>query len=249
MAATHSRIECGDCGFAIDASTDTPVAKTPCQRCGSTKRAYFDAMSSGQLTDHSLDTYVAHKLSQLTQCGAPELPEHTAWLNKFILTSIFTAPLPAKIRAYVFNFLRRTEGASSAYRDARLALVEYISTPQNVISPYFRALAQIEICVSQCYQGYELLAAASGHKVYEAGSGSPEEKLQTIYVDSKHMDRMIHGEKLPITATSGIWITNVGIESSRGALSFVELHKLLHDMRNLAERVSALGTATDKATE
>jgi hypothetical protein len=45
-------------------------------------------------------------------------------------------------------------------------------------------------------------------KLYGPRSGTPEEKLQVVYVDSKHMDRMVEGDKLPDTATSGIWITN-----------------------------------------
>jgi hypothetical protein len=238
MSMTNGPIECGVCGAAIDASADTPESRTPCPNCGSTTRTYCVSLASSQPSNYFLDNYVAHKLSLLTECGAPELEENSTWLNAFILNSVFRLQILPKPRAFLFNFLRRAEGAMSAYRDARLALLEYLATPPSTISPYFKALAHLEICVSQCYQGYELLATATGQKVYEPGHGSAEEKLYTIYVDSKHMDRMIHGEKLPAEATAGIWITNSGIESSRGALSFVELHRLLYDMRNLAEQLS-----------
>lgn len=124
-----------------------------------------------------LDNFVAHRLSLLTKCGARELPAQANWLNTFILTSVLKVRLPTETRAYVFNFLRRAEGASSAYREARVALIEYINTPPNVLLPYFRALLNFEVCISQCYQGYELLARASGKKLFERNDGSEAERL------------------------------------------------------------------------
>jgi hypothetical protein len=168
------------------------------------------------------------------------LPEEAKWLNTFIRKTIFQLSIPAKTRAYLFNFLRRAEGASAAYREARRLLVEHLTSPRNVISPYFRSLTQFEICISQCYQGYELLARAMGHQLYEPGHGTPEEKLRIAYVDSKHMDQMIYGDKLPNPATSGIWITNTGIESSCGFIPFQELHDLIQGMHSLAEKLCAI---------
>lgn len=193
-----------------------------------------------QMTNYTLDNFIAYKLSELTRCEAPNLSDDSKWLNSFILNSIFQVKLPDDTRAYIFNFLRRAEGASFAYRSAILDINEYLNTPQNNISPYFKALSQIEICISQCYQGYELLSRASGETIYTPGDGSCEERLQIVYVDSKHMDRMIHGDKLPESATSGIWITNNGIESARGKLSFQELHDTLMYMHTLAEKLVTL---------
>jgi hypothetical protein len=196
--------------------------------------------TSFQPSNYLLDNFIAHKLSELTACGAPELPEEAKWLNTFILKTIVHFSIPQKTRAYLFNFLRRAEGASAAYREARRLLLDHLASPRNVISPYFRSLTQFEICISQCYQGYELLAQAMGQQLYEPGHGTPEEKLQIAYVDSKHMDRMIDGDKLPHPATPGIWITNTGIESSRGGMSFQELHDLLQRMHSLAEGLCAI---------
>lgn len=193
-----------------------------------------------QLTNYLLDHFIAHRLSGLSACGAGELNEEAKWLNTFILKTIFHYSIPPKIRAYLFNFLRRSEAAGAAYREGRRHLLEHLATPRNVISPYFRALTQFEVCISQCYQDYELLGRAFGQKLYDPGSGTPEEKLQAVYVDSKHMDRMIKGDKLPDTATSGIWITNDGLESSRGAISYAELHDLLQAMHALAEKLCTL---------
>lgn len=239
MTNVRATIQCGDCGTAIDQENDTTEVRQPCPNCGGGKRNYIATMGSAEPTNYLLDTYIGYKLSELTKCGANELPDEPKWLYNFILKSIFQFNLKPKSRAYLFNFLRRSEGASTAYRDARRMLIERIASPRNVISPYFKSLTYFEICISQCYQGYELLAAAIGGEIYEPGSDTAEERLQTVYVDSKHMDKMINGEKLPASATSGIWITNAGIESSRGAISFAELHGLLSQMHNLAEKLCA----------
>lgn len=209
------------------------------------KTEYVIQADNMQPSNYMLDNYVAHKLSALTECGAPELAEEDKWLNAFVLKTTFHYSLAPKTRAYLFNFLRRAEGASAAYREARRLLLEHLATPRNVISPYFRSLTQFEICISQCYQGYELLSRTMGQPLYEPGDQTPEEKLQIVYIDSKHMDRMIHGEKLPDKATSGIWIANAGIESSRGVLLFSELHGLLKEMHNLAENLCAITPHAD----
>lgn len=240
MTDSNSLVECAECGFVLEHIPADKAARPPCPQCGSTKRSYTMKAGNFQPTNYLLDNFIAHKLGELTACGAPELPEKAKWLNTFILKTIFQFSIAPKARAYLFNFLRRAEGASAAYREARHLLLEHLATPRNVISPYFLSLSQFEICISQCYQGYELLARAMGQQLYEPGQGTVEEKLQIVYVDSKHMDRMIHGDKLPDPATSGIWITNAGIESSRGAVSFQELHGLLGAMHSLAEKHCAI---------
>ena len=121
-------------------------------------------------------------------------------------------------------------------------MLEYVSTPRNVVTPYFRALLYFEIFVSQCYQGYELIVTATGAKLFQPGDDSDGERLQKLYVDSKHMDRMIDAGKLPTEATASIWITNQGLESARSSLSFDELHEILLTMRSQADTLSKLGT-------
>ncbi|MSQ51526.1 MAG: hypothetical protein EXR28_06525 [Betaproteobacteria bacterium] len=74
------------------------------------------------------------------------------------------------------------------------------------------------------------------------------ERLQKLYVDSKHMDQMIDGGKLPTEATAAIWITNEGLESSRAKLSFEELVEMLLQMRRLSERHSAMSPPAANST-
>jgi hypothetical protein len=204
----------------------------------------FLSAGSMQPSNYFLDNFVAHKLSLLTECGAPEISSQNGWLNLFILTTVFKAAPPQKKRTYIFNFLRRSEGAFFAYQQARLALLEYVQSPRNVISPYFRALLNFEVCISQCYQGYELLKTATGEKLYEPNDKSEMERLRALYVASKHMDRMIDGGKIPTKATAALWITNQGLESVRASVSFTELTDLLASMGRLADTLSKLEPPT-----
>jgi len=177
---THGTVECSECGISIDTTADMQGSPAPCPNCSSTKRKVQLFATGGQLSNYTRDNFVAHRLSLLTECGAKELPTNENWLNVFILNNIFRFRLSAEKRAYIFNFLRRTYGAWSAYREARLALIEYLNTPSNVVSPYFLALLNFELCISQCYQGYELLARASGEKFYEPNDKSEAERLQIL---------------------------------------------------------------------
>jgi len=63
------------------------------------------------------------------------------------------------------------------------------------------------------------------------------------------MDRMIHGDKLPSDATTGVWITNSGLESSRGIILFSELHELLSSMHSLAEQLSSMKLKAEGSAE
>lgn len=190
------------------------------------------------LTNIFLDTYVAHKLSELTACSAPDLGNRGPWLNEFILRTAFHASYMADPRrVHVFNFLRRTEATVSYYLVARQALMEYVETPRNTVSPYFRSLVNWESCIAQCRQGYEFMEAAFHRKAYQQGDKSPHERLGRLHNDSKHMDGQIANRRLPTDATSGIWITNEGLECSAAQLTFREIGGLIGDMCDIADAV------------
>lgn len=237
MKETKSIIECKECGARLHIGENEDKAEYLCPNCGSSKKNYRMKAENLKLTNCALDTFISHRLSELTKNSAPDFISESNWLNEFILKTIFHFNLQPKIRTYIFTFLRRSEAACNAYGEAKRYLDHYLETPNNVISPYFSALAQFEVSLSQCYQGFELLSAVANKNLYEPGDDSNLEKLQKVYVDSKHMDRMIRGDKLPPEATTGIWITNSGLESARCSISFIELHELLTSMNSLAEKI------------
>jgi hypothetical protein len=58
------------------------------------------------------------------------------------------------------------------------------------------------------------------------------------------MDGMIDGGQLPTEATAAIWITNIGLESNRAAVTFDELFELLRHMGEIADQLSRLTQRT-----
>lgn len=199
-----------------------------------------------------LDTYIAHKISYLTECNAQDasiLKE--PWLNNFILNSAFIAEVPESIKPYYFNFLRRIEAAFIEYGLAREALKEFVEArinrpEENRFSPYFIALFHFETFVAQLYQAYEFLRTVSGMDFFTEGEGTIIEKFYKIYISSKHMDKWIKGRIIPPKATVAIWITNEGLEGKDGRgkdikLSFGEMYETLEYTAKFSKKISSLG--------
>ena len=82
-------------------------------------------------------------------------------------------------------------------------------------------------------------------ELFKPNDKSDMERLHSLYIDAKHMDRMIDGGKLPNAATASIWITNQGLEGTKATsgLSFAELVEILMSMGHLAEKLSRLDPA------
>ncbi|MEO9191406.1 MAG: hypothetical protein ABI224_15615 [Acetobacteraceae bacterium] len=199
--------------------------------------------ASMQPSDYFLNRFVAHKIALLTECGAPELLARGPWLSRFVLMTAFCVKLPSDKRSYVFNFLRKTEGAIFAYKEARNALLEYVTTPRTVISPYFRSLSNFETCIAYCFQGFQLLIKGSKQALYDTNDGSDFDRLRAIHYTAKHMDERIEHGEIPKDATAPIWITNhdieaIGKKAVPASLSFNELADLLTSMSDLADKMA-----------
>jgi hypothetical protein len=63
-----------------------------------------------RFSDYALDSFIGHKLSLLTECGAEPIDQAPAWLTVFVLNSAVSATKEPKGYPYSFNFLRRAEG-------------------------------------------------------------------------------------------------------------------------------------------
>jgi hypothetical protein len=199
-------------------------------------------LNPDDFTDDFVDTFVAHRISQLTICGAPELSDRRrTWLSEFIFNSCFHFHLKDGARAFLFNYLRRVEAASAMYVEARKALIEYLdhlATRVTGASHYFHSLMLFETCVSQMYQAAELLYLPLGIKLSDAGDDV--QRLYKLYKDAKHMAGVIKGGMLPKGSPCCFWITNIGLGSSRGSMTFTELCGMLEELANYADQVSEM---------
>jgi hypothetical protein len=114
------------------------------------------------LSDYALDNFVAHKISELTECGAKDIPIQEGWVNRFVLNRV-TGVGDAIHPQYATTLFRRTEGAFWSYRLAQTELIKFVQGNRHaVVSPYFRALLGFEICISECSQAFDVFKVASG---------------------------------------------------------------------------------------
>ena len=66
-------------------------------------------------TNYALDKFFAQEISELSECNAPDLADHSAELgdliHNFILNSIFTSPIKTEYKPYIFGIIRRVQMA------------------------------------------------------------------------------------------------------------------------------------------
>jgi len=192
------------------------------------------------LSNFALDTFVAQKLSELTAptatSVAKEFPGLDAWLTTFVLNTIFRLNLPQDRTALAFALLRRAQAAIEDYDDACGALLLVVER-QKTVSQYFRALRKFEVAIAMLYQAFDFGRKALRSKLFEQKDGTPYERLNLIYNDSRHTDV----SSLPLGHLHAVWLQNDGIYTHGVALRFGELEDLLREMGRIAEQISAGG--------
>lgn len=192
-----------------------------------------------KLSAFARDTYVAPKLSKLTTCGAPEI---TDWQDRargsladFIIVSMLRVTFTESDRQYLFNIVRRVEGAIEEYANARTHLLAHLAADDpNAVSHYLLSLMHFENCISQVAQANMLMAKWTGEKLFEDKDGSPYFRLNFLYNRSKHIYAAINSGQLPSGGTVPVWVTNDGLECEGERLGFDELVVMLDDLARTA---------------
>lgn len=79
-------------------------------------------LSNSRFSNYALDKFVAPKLSELTQCGIPNITsrweEAEHWIANFILNSMLRVSIDSKPKQYIIFFLGRSESAVREYNAA-----------------------------------------------------------------------------------------------------------------------------------
>jgi len=187
---------------------------------------------------------IAPQLSQLSACGAEPLGLDGKPLASLIVNGLLFFRYPEEKHPLAVNYARRIEQAVYEYENGRTQLQEYVATPDNVISPYFRAFAHFEHCLASLDQALELgtrlfrTEATRGHREYASNDGSVNDRINRLHRHSKHMDERIESGKLPPEGTTAVWITNRGIESTDTVLTFAELRDDIRQAFDIAIEVA-----------
>jgi hypothetical protein len=188
-------------------------------------------------TNYALDTFFGHRLSELTTCGAEELPVFSQYLPAFLLSSVFQVGYKPDVRAYAFNFIRRIEQAALEYSDGRAFLERYLQNPNEAISQYYHALSHFEQCVALIIQATKFLERLGPEKLFRQGSNPDLERLNRVYNASKHMEGQIAEGRVPTSAIAAVWITNDGVECHDAKIAFKEMHELIVQEHEVARQI------------
>jgi hypothetical protein len=99
--------------------------------------------------DVTMDNFIAAKISNLTGCGAPDISKNKKHvLNAFIMNHKLALSLNNSSRRLIFNFIRKVEIAFDEYCVARDSIIDYVAAKDQRVTPYFKALAHLENCMS-----------------------------------------------------------------------------------------------------
>lgn len=202
-------------------------------------------LGRGYMTNHTLDRFVAPHLSQLTQCNAPDISqiveESELWLVHFIMNSSLRFKIEDPSRQLIFGFLRRAQAAVDEYRLGRNHLLGWVTASREgrKISDALAALRHMEACLGLLYQALLLAKElVKAEALYRKNDGSPVERLNRLYNASHHSESRFAAGQVPESATSPLWITDAGIASLEGDLTFNELEELFREVAQTATFLS-----------
>ena len=185
------------------------------------------------LTHYALDTFVSQEMSKLTACApqslVAEFPEHSHWLNQFVLRRIFHNHVREEHVALAFVLVRRAEAALDEWELA----CEAASDVQNP-SGYFKMLRHMESCIAALWQGFEFSRRALQTKLFEKEDGSVYERLNWLYNVGRHFDP----QDLPSGDLHRLWISNNGLNSREHSVTFVELRDAIKFLAGMVEQIA-----------
>jgi hypothetical protein len=211
-------------------------------------------LGSGTLSDVQLrttnefkDKFVAPEISSFTEASIPDVSgSQERWLVSFILNSALVVQLDDATRRIFYNFLRRVEGAFREYISARQMTMTHLANPNpNAVSEYIIAIGHWEAVLSQTYQAWCLMARGQ-QILFERGDGSGLQRLNLLYNRTKHAEKAITAEQLPLDGTLPVWLKNDGLHSVETSLTFEEIAEMLEELAVWAEAAQNPATMRDK---
>ena len=180
-----------------------------------------------------LNEFGAPELSDLTTCGAAELPDLPNYLGAAIGGHIAGTKYPdASVRHLDLALLRRSNAAAEEYKAGRrflLGYIEGINRGEHQLQAFLSALTHFEQCLNWVWQAAELFGrtekqvlqvASTSPTLFRFGDGTDLERINKLNGVAKHFS----ASQAERTSTP-IWITNVGLKCEGAVLTFDELRE------------------------
>lgn len=189
-----------------------------------------------------INGFGAPRLSELTECGAPEMEEPKNYLRLFVLNNLFAVQYPDPMKRLTLMFGRRADNAVREYRTGRELLLSYLQRlPQG--NDHFlvalRAVTHFEHCIASACQAvalFERLANVANAHDHSAppDSRDRERRLKLIWNRAKHFDEDIISPNMAAEdITAPVWLTNTGISAETATLTWLEMHTLLTEQQEV----------------
>ena len=176
------------------------------------------------------------RLSELTECGAPEMEEPKNYLGSLVLNNLFAVQYPDPMKRLTLMFGRRADNAVREYRAGRDLLLSYFQQlPQG--NDHFlialRATTHFEHCIGSASQAAALLdrlidVANARDPSEPPDSRDREHRLRKIWNRAKHFDEDIMSPTMAAEdITAPVWLTNAGISAETATVTWVEIQNVL----------------------
>lgn len=149
------------------------------------------------------------------------------------------------MKAYAYNFLRRTQFAFSEHQLARESTLRFLKKGSDSPTVYVETLFHWECFLGQSWHAFQLLATAWDGTVYKKNDSSVEQRLNTLYNQMKHVESRIENGQMLTDATVPVWLENEGLKSIDVAMTFAETAAILKELAKYANIL--MNPATAKA--
>lgn len=186
-----------------------------------------------QYSSEMLNLFGAPELSDLTVCGAKELPKLPDYLSAAMWNHIVGVVFPdPSVRHLDLAFLRRANAAAEEYTTARSHLLRYVEgveVGEHRLGAYLSALTHFEQCLDAIWRAAELFNKMEHEilgsrpkklTIFREGDNSDLERINKLNNVAKHFNAA-QAEQ----ASTPIWITNLGIKDADTTLSFDDLYE------------------------
>jgi hypothetical protein len=187
-----------------------------------------------------MNGFGAPRLSELTECGAPEMEEPKNYLGSLVLNNLFAVQYQDPMKRLTLMFGRRSDNAVREYRAGRELLLSYLQRLPRGNDHFLvalRAATHFEHCVGSACQAAALLerlidVANARDPSDPPDSRDREHRLKLIWNRAKHFDEDIMSSKMAAeNITAPVWLTNTGISAETATVTWAELHSVLTEQQ------------------
>ncbi|MCC7427865.1 MAG: hypothetical protein IT557_13235 [Alphaproteobacteria bacterium] len=199
-----------------------------------------------QVSDTVLDLF-APRLSALKECNVPSVELHDTSAEALVLQEAVTGTrFMGPLQALVLQYAVRVSQAAYDYNQGKMTLEGYLKVRSELKSLrlYVHALSYLCHCLGNLDQARRLAArieqtlqrrdSTKGAKTFERRDGSVDQRINSLYGASKHMEGPIAEGQTPDNLRSLVWLTNDGVASTDASITYREIQEQIIECRAIA---------------